>query len=447
MFKKNILVVAMTLFASAWCVAAPGKGETVFHSGFGKYKFVATTNCPDARAEVGDEVKIGVTVNSELPGAFTAELFVDGISSGEPRIFEFGKVADFSVKTSSPGLVSVRCAVLDADRKPLPADRKRRSLGLGVLVSPEKIVPGNPNCPADFDAFWAKKRAELDAVPLRATRHEVSPGPAAAKKYPGVVCYGVKVDCAGGRPVSGYLCMPRGAKPKSLPAIVSYHVAGVRSSKMQINYGRTAIAFNVNAHGIENGQPQKFYDDLRAGALSGYAQRGFDDRNHIYFVGMYMRVMRALDYVKSLPEWDGKTLIVCGNSQGGAQTIAAAALDPQVTLAVAGVPALCDLGGQLANHRPGWPLYSMPLAKQKDAAVIREAAYVDGVFLARRIKCPIHISTGGIDRACTATGVYAAFNSLPAKDKHIVYVPMGGHSTSKCRSGWEEIHKQLGIQK
>ena len=447
MFKKNILVVAMTLFASAWCVAAPGKGETVFHSGFGKYRFVATTNCPDARAEVGDEVKIGVTVNSELPGAFTAELFVDGISSGNPRIFEFGKVADFSVKTSAPGLVSVRCAVLDADRKPLPADRKRRPFGLGVLVSPERIVPGNPNCPADFDAFWAKKRAELDAVPIRATRHEVTPSPAEAKKFPDVVCYDVKVDCAGGRPVSGYLCMPRGAKPKSLPALVFYHYATVRSARMQMKYGRAAIAFDVNAHGIENGQPQKFYDDLRAGALSGYALRGFDDRNHIYFIGMYMRVMRALDYVKSLPEWDGRTLIVRGTSQGGAQTIAAAALDPQITLAVATVPALCDLGGQLANRRPGWPVGFMPLDKRKDAAIIREAAYVDGVFFARRIKCPIYISTGGVDFTCPAAGVYSAFNALPAKAKHIVYVPMGDHNNSRCPAGDEEIRKQLGIPK
>lgn len=51
---------------------------------------------------------------------------------------------------------------------------------------------------------------------------------------------------------------------------------------------------------------------------------------------MYLRVLRALDYVKTLPEWDGKNLIVIGSSQCGAQAIVAAALDPQVSLCLTG---------------------------------------------------------------------------------------------------------------
>ena len=52
--------------------------------------------------------------------------------------------------------------------------------------------------------------------------------------------------------------------------------------------------------------------------------------------------MRSLDYVKSLPEWNGKVLIVKGGSQGGAQSIVAAALDNNVTMMIAEVPAMCD---------------------------------------------------------------------------------------------------------
>ena len=447
MFKRLMLVTLLALFAAVWCSAAP-KGKTVFPTAFGKYKVVAETNCPGARAKVGEEVKISVTVNSEVPGSFAAELFVNGISQGKAKNFEFGKTAEFSVKPQTPGSVSVICSVLDANKKPLLDGRKRKRIaGLGVIVSPEKLVPGNPKFPDDLDAFWKQKRAELDAVPLKATRTEAKLKTFHAKKYPNVVCYDVKVNCAGGAPVSGYLCMPRDAKPKSLPAIVIYHGAGVRNSNMQARYGSKAIAFDVNAHGIENGKPQKFYDDLRAGALANYWHRGFDDHNRIYFVGMFQRVMRALDYVKSLPEWDGKTLIVHGTSQGGGQTIVAAALDPQVTLAVAGVPALCDLGGQLAHRRPGWPIYFMPPEKRTDAAIIRETAYIDGVFFAQRIKCPVYFSTGGIDNTCHATAVYAAFNSLPGKEKHIDYNPTGHHGTSKCRTGLQEIDRQLGLDK
>ena len=448
MFKRLLFAAMLALFAAAWCSAAPVKGKTEYTTKVSKYRVVAKTNCPNARAKVGDEVKIGVTVNSELPGAFAAELFVNGVSKGKPQIFDFGKDAEFSVTANTPGTVSVICSMLNENKKPVLDRRKRKLIaGLGVRVTPEKIVSGNTKCPDDFDAFWKQKRAELDQVPVKATRSEVKLTPALEKKYPNVVCYDVKVDCAGGIPVSGYLCLPRGAQPKSLPAIVIYHGAGVRSANMQARYGSKALAFDVNAHGIENGKPAKFYKELADKGLKNYWHRGFEDHNRIYFIGMYMRVMRALDYVKRLPEWDGKTLIAYGTSQGGAQTIAAAALDPQVTLAVAGVPALCDLGGQSINRRPGWPFYFMPPAKRSDPAVIGEAAYVDGVFMAQRIKCPAYFSTGGIDNTCHAASVYSAFNSLPGKKKYISYNPMGHHGTSPSRPGLTEIDRQLGLKK
>ena len=449
MFKRLLFAAMLALFAATWCSAAP-KGKTEYTTKLGKYRVVATTNRPRAWASVGDEVKIAVKVESKLPGFASAQLFVNGLERGKARIVKFGETAEFSVKTATPGTVSVICTMLDENRTPVITKRKHRIFGgLGVRVDPWKIRPGNPKCPADFDEFWAKKRAELDAVPVKATRREVKLSAKDAKKYPNVVCYDVKVDCAGGKPVSGYLCMPRGAAPKSLPAIVVYHGAGVRSSNKQAKYGSKAIAFDVNAHGIANGKPKKFYDDLSKGKLKSYFHRGYDNHENIYFVGMYLRVMRALDYVKSLPEWNGKVLIVRGGSQGGAQTIAAAALDKQVTLAVPGVPALCDLGGKLANRRPGWPVHFMrPPQKQVDPALIAEAAYVDGVFFAQRIKCPVYFSTGGIDNTCHATSVFAAYNAIPGKDgknKHLLYHPTGDHGSSPSKAGEALIIKIIGL--
>lgn len=447
MFKRLLFAAMAALFAATWCSAAP-KGKTEYATKLGKYRVVAKTNRANAWGKVGDEVKIGVTVESQEPGCFMAELFVNGVAVGKPQYFEFGNTAEFTVTAKTPGTVSVLCTMMNEKKKPVLNARKRLIVGgLGVRVATGKIRPGNPKCPADFDEFWAKKRAELDQVPVKATREEVKLSAKDAKKYPNVVCYDVKVDCAGGKPVSGYLCMPRGAEEKSLPAVVFFHGAGVKSSIRQSYYGSKAIAFDVNAHGIENGKPTKFYGALKNGELKNYWHRGFDDHNHIYFVGMYMRVMRALDYVKSLPEWNGKVLIVCGGSQGGAQTMAAAALDPQVTLAVPGVPALCDLGGRVLKRRPGWPIHFMkPAQRQTDPALIKEAAYVDGVFFAQRIKCPVYFSTGGIDTTCHATSVYAAYNAVPGKNKKIYFHPTGSHGTSPNVNGFKEIRKIIGLK-
>jgi cephalosporin-C deacetylase-like acetyl esterase len=148
---------------------------------------------------------------------------------------------------------------------------------------------------------------------------------------------------------------------------------------------------------------------------------------------MYMRVMRALEYVKSLPEWDGKNLIVAGASQGGAQVIAACALDKDVTLARAGVPAMCDHSGVTAAipRSSGWPaLYNRSKdGKADDPATAECAAYYDGCYFAKRIKCPIYISTGLLDNTCPPTSVFAAYNSIPAGTfKHITIDPRKGHS-------------------
>lgn len=69
---------------------------------------------------------------------------------------------------------------------------------------------------------------------------------------------------------------------------------------------------------------------------------------------MAMRVMRSLEFVRTLPQWDGKTLIVAGGSQGGLQTIWAAALDHKVTEAKPDIPWCCDLDGRRIGRLGGW---------------------------------------------------------------------------------------------
>ncbi|MBP5716789.1 MAG: acetylxylan esterase, partial [Bacteroidales bacterium] len=66
------------------------------------------------------------------------------------------------------------------------------------------------------------------------------------------------------------------------------------------------------------------------------------------------RAQRTLDYLCTLPEWDGERVLVMGSSQGGAQTAALAGMDPRVKVAVLTVPAMMDMGGKLAGRASGW---------------------------------------------------------------------------------------------
>jgi len=155
-----------------------------------------------------------------------------------------------------------------------------------------------------------------------------------------------------------------------------------------------------------------------------YPYYGCEDRETTYFLGMFLRMIRALEYLKQRPEWDGKTLIVCGHSQGGLQAIAAGGLDPQITLVAAGIPAMCEVGGRVE----AWPRYGWPDAEGKvNTQRVNAMRYFDATNFARRIQAEAIFSVGFIDVVCQPTTVYAAYNSVQGK-KQIVNVPEMPHA-------------------
>jgi cephalosporin-C deacetylase-like acetyl esterase len=314
------------------------------------------------------------------------------------------------IKTSidKPGFVHLVVAVFDPDGKPLK-NQQGQSLQFegGVGVEPAKLE-SYPE-PADFDAFWKSQKARLKQVLLKANLTKV------ASKNPKFQVFDVKVDCAGNRPVSGYLAIPKGAKAKSLPAEVHFQGYGVIGVDQEFHDG--TIVFKINAHGIENGREPSYYQALEKGELHGYAFNNIENTKPetAYFNGMMLRVMRALEFVKSRPEWNGKTLAVSSGSQGGLQCLTAAALDSDVTYCDAGKPWCCDLGGinlgRLRGWRPDWA---------------DGLGYYDAVNMAKRIKCETFITSGLGDYVCPPSGISVLYNNIKAP-KTIVYIQGSTH--------------------
>jgi cephalosporin-C deacetylase len=422
-----------------------------------EYRIEVKTDKADAVYQADEPIVFSALVMADDKVA--SGLKVEYLLRGDGNLSEKGSFiagdAPYEIKTSLsfPGWVQVRFTLLKDDGTPVKTLNARKQevnliAEIGAMIEPLKIQAAGEE-PADFDAFWAAARAELDAVPLQVKKEAVELPESQQVKFG---CWDIKVDCAGGKPVSGYLALPVGAEAKSLPAIVSYHGAGVRSAYKPIgNAGRGAIALNVNAHGIENGQPAEFYTELGQNELKGYPYFNKEDREKFYFRGMYLRVMRALDFVKSLPEWDGKNLIVTGGSQGGAQAIVAAALDPQVSICIAGVPALSEHSGPLAKppRQPGWPrLYKADANGSPDnPAACKTAAYFDNIWFAKRIKAECWFSTGFVDNTCVPTGVYAAYNNLPAGIvKDITTTPAGNHGAPNTKGNARLTQFFKGLQ-
>ncbi len=295
----------------------------------------------------------------------------------------------------------------------------------GAGVDPLQIRPSLP-VPGDFDAFWSTQKQKLARVPVNA---RLTPVKSPQRE---VECFDIQADCVGA-PVSGYFARPKAAKAKSLPVILTVQGAGVRSS----NLGGTAgwardgfLALDINAHGIPNGKPDRFYEDLANGDLKEYRTQGNESRDKIYFLGMFLRVVRAIDFLTTQPEWDGRTLVVYGGSQGGAQGFAAAGLDARVTFFAAGVPAMCDHTGAAAGRISGWPrLVPNGPDGKPDAKALEAARYYDAVNFASRAKAAGIVTVGFIDTTCPPTTVYAAYNALRGK-KEIFNDPPSTHKLS-----------------
>ena len=306
---------------------------------------------------------------------------------------------------------------------------KKVSASGGAGAEPEKIVPARPE-PADFDAYWAGVKAELNAMPLKVKLTQVEPPQKGVRDR--VKVYDFEINMPSGRPVRGYLAMPSGAAAKSLPAQVSFHGAGVRGSSMPVGTAlKGRIAIDINAHGIENGKPKEYYENLLKGDLRSYRYDGRTSRDTIYFRGMYQRIYRTLQFVKSLPEWDGRTLIAVGTSQGGGQALVAAGIDPDVTCCVAYVPALCDHGGFAVGRESGWPRFHKEEGGTSPE-VMTAADYIDAVNFARKITgADTVLTTGFIDLSCTPSSVFAAYNVIPSGSKQIWCSPPSDHSVPR----------------
>ena len=345
--------------------------------------------------------------------------------------------AMFKIKTDAPEFLRLTVNALDTANQPIKTHvvykNKTYKVDLktlaGAVVDPEKFTTASTE-PADFDAFWDNVKAEVKKCPLQVIAQRPIDVPPEYRST--AQAYDVKISCPAPRPVTGILTLPRNAKPHSLPAVLTLHGSGVFTATGEAPRATrwNAMIFDLNVLGIDNYQPVKYYTELDHGELKDYLFRVAEPPAQNCFKYINMRLIRALEYLKSRPEWDGKNLIVTGGSQGGALAIAAAALDPEVTLCVASVPWLTGFvarpeGRILSEDLPR----IFELAKQAgqtEAQALNNLKYFENAFFAKRVKAECVFTYGMCDTCCPPSGVMIAYNCLPGK-KTVYPFPKGNH--------------------
>ncbi len=279
---------------------------------------------------------------------------------------------------------------------------------VGAAVDPTRLAPVVPR-PVDFDAFWADQIKALQAIPPEPV---VTPGDSG---QPGIDYATVRLNNVHGAHVYGQLAKPAG--PGKFPAMLLMQWAGgpypLQKAWVVDRAAEGWLAFDVEAHDVPCDLPQAFYDALPT-LIKNYSSIYNNDRDRNYFLQMYLGDYRALDYLASRPDWDGRILVVTGTSMGGQQSFAMAGLHPKVTHLIVHVPAGADSNGPLHGRVAAYPNWNLTKPN-----VAQTALYFDTVNFAPHIHAKCLVSMGFLDTAATPASVWTAFNQI-AGPKEVV---------------------------
>jgi len=381
----------VSLFALSAVVLAVGCVSVAKGRGQDAALLSATPSVPNATYKVGEKATWTIKSPTLRSVNYIAKRDNSGKVASGTLQFQNGE-AKLEVFGDQPSFLYVELTAEGA--KPLP---------LAAAISPTEIQPFAR--PADFRKFWDRRIADARKVALNPV---ITPKANSRE----TIEYGTyKLDFIKGENIYGQMAKPK-AKGK-YPMIVQFQWAGgpypLDPNWITWRAEQGYLIFNSQAHNVLPTEPKAYYDALPA-ALKNYSGIATDDLENNYFVEMYLRAVRSIDFAMQHPEWDGKTLIVMGTSMGGQQTLAVSGLHPAITHSIANVPAGSDLSAIKFNRSASYPF--LPVTDPKVAAV---APYVDINNFATDIKSKVLIGCGWVDTVCAPSGIQATFNAIPGK--------------------------------
>lgn len=403
-FRLQLLILCITAFA----LKSPAQSNT------GLIKVIIAPDHHDWTYKVNEKAKFSVQVLKF--GNLVENVTVDYEAGPEalPDIKKEGEVLkngkmEFTGTMKTPGFYRIRVwAVVEG----------RRYEGLATAgFEPDKIQPTVKD-PADFDDFWINAIAEARKTSLEPI---ISLLPERCTSVVNVFHVSFRNESPASR-IYGILAIPKA--PGRYPAILRVPGAGIRP---YAGDSRTAangiITLEIGIHGIPVNLDPQFYFDLNGGALGGYNSVKMNDRNNHYYKRVYLGCVRAVDFIFSLPEFNGTDVVVTGGSQGGALTIVTAGLDKRIKYMAAMYPALCDHTGYLNNRAGGWPHYFRNT--EPKAGEIETLGYFDVVNFARRVSAPGFYTWGYNDLTCPPTSMHSAYNMITAPKELEIFQETG----------------------
>jgi cephalosporin-C deacetylase len=283
--------------------------------------------------------------------------------------------------------------------------------------------PGRNPRPADFDAYWARALSELDGLPADV---EIVP---AEFQAPYARCAHLYFTGTGGARVHAKLLAPLAASEPH-PALLRFH--GYRGDSGSwvdllpyVALGYTVAALDVRA---QAGLSEERLSPA-GWTMASYLLRGIDDEpDTMLYRHVFLDTVRLARIVGAMDDVDADRVGAAGNSQGGALTLACAALEPRIKIAAPAYPFLSD-------YRRAWELDLDDSAyaeiaeyfRRRDPLHLREdeiftrLGYVDIQHLAPRVTARTVMTVALGDEVCPPSTQFAAYNKLGGEKSYVLY--------------------------
>ncbi|UNX54497.1 acetylxylan esterase [Georgenia sp. TF02-10] len=291
----------------------------------------------------------------------------------------------------------------------------------------ERYAPPHEEAP-DFDEFWRRTLAEQDERhPLEVTCTPVDTG------LTQVATDDVTFTGFGGQPIKAWLHRPAGAT-EPLGCVVTYIGYGggrglSHEHTLLAQAGHAVLVMDNRGQGTGN-RVGDTGDAFSTGASApGFLTSGIDSPETYYYRRLFTDAVRAVQVARRDPRVDPGRVMVSGGSQGGAISLAAAALSEGLRGAIVDVPFLAHVrrATELTDAAPYSELVRYLHAhRDRVERTFRTLSYFDGVGFAARVTVPGLFSVGLRDEICPPSAVYAAFNAY-AGEKEIKVYAYNGH--------------------
>jgi cephalosporin-C deacetylase len=199
--------------------------------------------------------------------------------------------------------------------------------------------PGRNPRPADFDAYWAEALRELDATD---PQPELRPATAIAPHH--TEAFDLWFTGVGGARIYAKYLRPKSSAKKH-PAVLQFHGYSGHSGEWLDKFGWPAEGFCYAAMDCR-GQGGRSEDSgkVKGTTLRGHIVRGLDDPDprQLAFRQIFLDTAQLARVVMGFAEVDADRVGCFGASQGGALSLACAALEPRIRRAAPVYPFLCD---------------------------------------------------------------------------------------------------------